>query len=239
MVRQEDLIRFDRLVFGRKGNLFDLLLAGGPAPAQSIPPNQVKISWNAKFKKEFPTFSPETMKNENWFQVIPSSSSSRQVHFGMENPMDRFLDLSSEASLSLHNLWFSALQKLVRGAARGGQLCLKRSLFQYNDVVGDEALECNGYLDLKAPPSPYAQRRDSTQDKAPVHPSIAGFPRKVKNEWKFFVKLIHLFFFRKAYRSVTFKGSQTVQIPKCCSSLGIAIEGSNIDLISCKPEKAL
>ena len=41
------------------------------------------------------------MKNENWFQVIPSSSSSRQVHFGMENPMDRFLDLSSEASLSL------------------------------------------------------------------------------------------------------------------------------------------
>ena len=140
---------------------------------------------------------------------------------------------------SFSSLWFSALQKLVRGAARGGQLCLKRSLFQYNDVVGDEALECNGYLDLKAPPSPYVQRQDSTQDKAPVHPSIAGFPRKVlKNEWKFFVKLIHLFF-RKAYRSVTFKGSQTVQIPKCCSSLGIAIEGSNIDLISCKPEKAL
>ena len=29
----------------------------------------------------------------------------------------------------------------------------------------------------------------------------------------------------QANRSVTFKGSQTVHIPKCCSSLGIAIEG--------------
>ena len=48
-----------------------------------------------------------------------------------------------------------------------------------------------------------------------------------------------LFAFQKAYRSVTFKGSQTVQIPKCCSSLGIAIEGTNIDLISCKPLKVL
>ena len=37
---------------------------------------------------------------------------------------------------------------------------------------------------------------------------------------------------------MTFKGSQAVQIPKCCSSLGIAIEGTNIDLISCKPLNA-
>ena len=33
VVRQEDLIRFDRLVFGRKGNLFDLLLHTGAGAA--------------------------------------------------------------------------------------------------------------------------------------------------------------------------------------------------------------
>ena len=38
VVRQEDLIRFDRLVFGRKGNLFDLLLADASSVI-SQPPN--------------------------------------------------------------------------------------------------------------------------------------------------------------------------------------------------------
>ena len=39
VVRQEDLIRFDRLIFGRRGNLFDLLLADTSSPS-SIPPQQ-------------------------------------------------------------------------------------------------------------------------------------------------------------------------------------------------------
>ena len=36
VVRQEDLIRFDRLIFGRKGSLFDLLVVD-PAPRQFKP----------------------------------------------------------------------------------------------------------------------------------------------------------------------------------------------------------
>ena len=75
MVRQEDLIRFDRLVFGRKGNLFDLLLhtGGDGATAGGLLPRVVEFQ----------------------------DSSSRQVHFGMENPMDRFIDLSSEACVRI------------------------------------------------------------------------------------------------------------------------------------------
>ena len=80
MVRQEDLIRFDRLVFGRKGNLFDLLLhtGGDDASAGGLLPRVVEFQ-----------------------DVILPSSSSRQVHFGMENPMDRFIDLSSEACVRI------------------------------------------------------------------------------------------------------------------------------------------
>merc|ERR1719228_2962663 len=42
VVRQEDLIRFDRLIFGRKGNLFDLLLADTSSP-NSIPLQQASL----------------------------------------------------------------------------------------------------------------------------------------------------------------------------------------------------
>ena len=40
VVRQEDLIRFDRLIFGRKGNLFDLLLAETGSLPNGIPLQQ-------------------------------------------------------------------------------------------------------------------------------------------------------------------------------------------------------
>ena len=80
MVRQEDLIRFDRLVFGRKGNLFDLLLHAGAGTAGD----------------DEATLLGGLLPRVVEFQ--DSSTSSRQVHFGgMENPMDRFIDLSSEA----------------------------------------------------------------------------------------------------------------------------------------------
>ena len=80
MVRQEDLIRFDRLVFGRKGNLFDLLLHTGAGAAGD----------------DEATLLGGLLPRVVEFQ--DSSTSSRQVHFGgMENPMDRFIDLSSEA----------------------------------------------------------------------------------------------------------------------------------------------
>ena len=80
MVRQEDLIRFDRLVFGRKGNLFDLLLHAGAGAAGD----------------DEATLLGGLLPRVVEFQ--DSSTSSRQVHFGgMENPMDRFIDLSSEA----------------------------------------------------------------------------------------------------------------------------------------------
>ena len=86
MVRQEDLIRFDRLVFGRKGNLFDLLLHTGAGAAGD---DEATLLGG---------LLPRVVEFQD---VILPSSSSRQVHFGMENPMDRFIDLSSEACVRI------------------------------------------------------------------------------------------------------------------------------------------
>ena len=89
----------------------------------------------------------------------------------------------------------------------------------------------NGYLEDDGPVTassiPLYIRRDGREpQRAAIHPSIAGFPSHDKRVSKLYAQYFHAgnkCFFQS--RVVTFKGCRTVRIPKCCSSLGIAIEG--------------
>lgn len=180
VVREEDVVRFDQIIFGR-GKLFDELLRGYDNHIQQLRHVNRGQEWNSSTApKGLPT----------------SRNSDRDLLSGTEDP----LGMTSFPSRGFSSTVDDGMGEFYPGdSGRNGGLDYTSNGYKRHQPSSEQSLR-----DVTL----HKQRQPCNMAQIEAHPTIAGFPSHDRK-----------------LRSHMPRGLQTVHIAKCCSTLGIAIEG--------------